>query len=322
MCEGEDVFDFVEQLKVAGYDKPQIQVELQKVIHSARPKGPADKLTEKIEKIIAGKLETIKFPFRWTSFLSNALLPGTLTILCGGIGASKSFMLLQCLMYWNRQSIRACCYMLEEDMNFHTQRALAQLAGISKLTDLEYIRENQEIARQAMAEHYDFLNDFGHCIETSPTSQQNQPQIAEWILSKAKQGNRIICIDPITAAAQTKETWIADNTFLQAIKRTATDYNISIVLVTHPTKTVSCPDMNQLAGSAAYARFAQSILWLENHEGKMNLVEGDCGTTEVEYNRTLHLLKCRNGAGQGKKIAFEFGGDSLLLRELGLIVKK
>jgi len=321
LADGEDCFDFVTQLKTIGQDKPEITNELQKVINSASPKGPADKLNEKIEKIITGELVTIKFPFRWTGFLSNALLPGTLTIICGGIGASKSFMLLQCLMYWIRKGIRACCYMLEEDTDFHTQRALAQLAGISKLTDFEFVCKNHEIARQAMSENYDFLNDFGYCIETSPTSQQTQPQIAEWILSKAKQGNRIICIDPITAAAQAKEIWIVDNTFLQAIKRTATDYNVSIVMVTHPIKTVSAPDMNQLAGSAAYARFVQTILWLENHEEKTNLVEGDCGTTETGHNRTLHLLKCRNGAGQGKKIAFEFNVDSLTLRELGLIRK-
>jgi hypothetical protein len=39
------------------------------------------------------------------------------------------------------------------------------------------------------------------------------------------------------------------------------------------------------------------------------------------HNRTLHILKSRNGTGQGKKLAFEFCGNSLTLKELGLIKK-
>ena len=40
------------------------------------------------------------------------------------------------------------------------------------------------------------------------------------------------------------------------------------------------------------------------------------------HNRTLHILKARNGRGQGCKIAFNFDPNSLLLDEYGLIVKK
>ena len=78
----------------------------------------------------------------------------------------------------------------------------------------------------------------------------------------------------------------------------------------------------QLAGGAAYSRFAQTILWLESHAEKISQVKTDCGRTEIEHNRTLHLLKARNGRGQGVKLAFNFQGESLTLREEGIIVKK
>ena len=321
LVEKEDCFDYIVQLKVVGSDKAQIQAELQKVVNSAKPKGIADKLSEKFDKIISGELKTIKFPFPWTSFLSNALLPETLTIICGNVGASKSFMLLQCLIFWYRQDVKCCCYELEEDREFHLQRALSQLAGNSNLTDFDYIKENPDISKQAISEHSNFLNDFGRCIEACPESQLTQTQIADWILTKAKAGNRIICIDPITAATQTKESWISDNAFLNNIKRTAVDYNCSIVLITHPIKAVSFADMAQIAGGAAYTRFSQSILWLESHEPKNSNVETDCGTVGIEHNRTLHILKSRNGSGQGKKLAFEFCGNSLTLKEIGLIKK-
>lgn len=106
------------------------------------------------------------------------------------------------------------------------------------------------------------------------------------------------------------------------IKRSATDYRCSVVLVTHPVKAVSFPDVTQLAGGAAYQRFAQTILWLESHPEKTNQVKTDCGTTEIEHNRTLHLLKARNGRGQGVRLAFSFRSESLTLREEGIIVKK
>jgi len=319
--EADDVFDFVEQLKTVGFDKAGILAELQRVINSAKPKGITAKLSDKFDKIISGELQTVKLPFRWTSFLSSALLPGTLTIICGNVGASKSFKLLQCLIFWYRQNVKCCCFELEEDREFHLQRALSQLAENSKLTDFDYIKDNSGIARQAIAEHSDFLNNFGHCIEACPESQLTLSQIADWILTKAKQGNRIIAIDPITAAAQTRESWIADNAFLQNIKRTAVDYKCSIVLITHPIKAVSFADVTQLAGSAAYARFSQTILWLESHEPKQSNVETDCGTAETGHNRTLHILKSRNGTGQGKKLAFEFCCNSLTLQEKGLIRK-
>jgi hypothetical protein len=321
LADGEDCFDYIEQLKIIGKTKEQIQSELQKVINSAKSKGCADKLSEKFDKIISGELTTIKFPFRWTSFLSNALLPETVTILCGNVGASKSFMLLQWLIFWFTQNIKCVCYELEEDRNFHSQRALSQIAGNSNLTDFDYIKDNPEIAKQAISEHSDFINNFGRCIEACPESQLTQPQIAEWILAKAKAGNRIIALDPVTALAQPKESWLSDNAFLQNIKRTAVDYHCSIILISHPVKAVSMPDITQLAGGAAYARFAQTVLWLESHEPKHSSVETDCGTTDTEHNRTLHILKSRNGTGQGRKLAFSFRKEDLTLNEFGLITR-
>jgi hypothetical protein len=321
LAEGGDCFDYAEQLKVIGKDREQIERELQKVISSARPKGIADGLGDKFERIIAGTLATVKMPFRWTSFLSNALLPGTLTIICGNVGASKSFMLLQCLAHWYRQDIRCACYELEEDRDFHLQRALAQWAHNSSLTDFDFIRDNPGIARAAIAQQAEFLDGFGRCIEACPETQLTQSQIAEWIRTKARQDNRIIAVDPITAAAQARESWIGDSAFLQSVKRTAVDYDCSIILITHPVKAVSLVDITQLAGSAAYVRFAQTVLWLESHEPKESNIGTDCGTCQEEHNRSLHILKSRNGTGQGKKIAFRFCQNDLTLEERGLIRK-
>ncbi len=104
-------------------------------------------------------------------------------------------------------------------------------------------------------------------------------------------------------------------------KQIAVEYNAALLFVTHPVKAVSLPDLNQLAGSAAFGRFSQTALWLEYGEDRTGDIKTSMGTVSAEYNRVLHILKSRNGIGQGCRIACQFTRD-LSLREIGLIVKK
>jgi hypothetical protein len=78
--------------------------------------------------------------------------------------------------------------------------------------------------------------------------------------------------------------------------------------------------MNQLAGGQSFQRFAQTIFWLEAHEPKENLIKTACGQCKDMHNRTLHILKARNGRGQGVHIACLFN-ENLMLSERGIIVK-
>ena len=320
--EKEDATDFIQQLEAAGHNKAEIQAELQEVLSKAKPRGVAARVAERIEGAISGKIRAIEFPWSFLSRCSKALLPGTVTLLCGSAGASKSFMLLQALAYWHDKEIKTGCLQLEEDRDFHLTRVLAQKSGLAGLTDPDWIRANEEQSRQAYADHQKFLDGFGSRMWAAPETEQTLEQLSRWILDRARTDCRIIAIDPITAAAQTIKPWIQDNSFLQQIKRTAGDYNCSIVLVTHPTKAFSGPDLTQLAGGAAYGRFAQSILWLETHEPKTSKVKRQCGTTDCQHNRTLRILKARNAKGTGFRLAFQFNSESLTLNELGVIVKK
>jgi RecA-family ATPase len=166
--------------------------------------------------------------------------------------------------------------------------------------------------------HRGFLDSFGKCIYSSRT-QSTLKDVAKWIEDKAKTC-RIIAVDPVTIATHKGEAiWKEDDEFLDMVKRVAVKNECSVILVTHPVKGVSNPDVNQLAGGAAYQRFAHSILWLESHKAKTGRVKMACGTTEAEYNRTLHILKARNGRGLYKKIACEFQSDRLRLKEIGFI---
>ena len=92
--------------------------------------------------------------------------------------------------------------------------------------------------------------------------------------------------------------------------------------MTHPTKDTAEPTLQNLAGGAAYQRFVDCVVTLQNHEPKESRVKTSCGSTDVEHSRLVRIEKARNGKGTGYKLAFEFDRDSLTLKELGIITKK
>jgi len=317
----EDVADFVAQLKVLNKTDAEITAAIAEALKKARPVSIATEVQQRFAEIKAGRYCAVDWPWDGVSRLTKALLPGTVTLLVGNPGASKSLKTLQAFSFWNEQGLRTSLFEVEEDRTFHLTRALAQKSRCADLTDTSWVKENAALSEKIITDNREFLDNFGRVLYATPDTQPTLAQLSQWIEQQAKIGCRVIGIDPITSAERGGEPWIADNKFLQAIKKTATDYRCSIILVTHPIKAVSFPDLSQVAGSAAYQRFAQTILWLESHEEKSSKVKTTVGRTEMTYNRTLHILKARNGKGMGLKLAFEFDSETLRLNELGLIVK-
>jgi len=281
---------------------------------------PVKAFNEMIEDTIAGKREAIPLPWAKLNTLTRALLPGTVTLLCGSPGASKSFMLLQAICAWIEYGKEVVVYELEEDSNYHLLRILAQQSAKAMLTDPEYMRENPALARTTSEEMKELLTQAAAAITTSAIHKPILAELAEWVELQARKGKRIICIDPITIVAHTRrDSWNEDTEFLEAIKHSACEHGSSIILVTHPTKMNIMPSLETLAGGASYGRLCQTAIWLENHRAKSSLVKTIMGTSDIEHNRTLHILKARNGKGQGMKLAYNFETSSLTLSELGVI---
>ena len=191
------------------------------------------------------------------------------------------------------------------------------------MTDPDWVKANPDQARAIYKQHKPWLDSFARCLYVNTAKQKTLDELAAWVKDRAKEGCRVLAIDPITLASQNeKASWVKDQGFLDEVKRTVVEFNCSIVLVTHPVKAVSFPDMTQLAGGAAYQRFAQTIVWLENHDMKTSQVKMACGTVDTEHNRTLHILKARNAKGTGIRLACTFQAESLTLTEEGIILKK
>ncbi|NQV31804.1 MAG: AAA family ATPase [Phycisphaeraceae bacterium] len=317
----EDAFDFIEQVKVLGRD---VRAEVLRALGEAKKQSPAQGLRELIEDTASGKREAVGWPFPQLSRLSRALLPGTVTLICGDPGATKSFFLLQCLAHWIERGIPCCVFELEDDRAYHLNRVLAQRAACADLFDPEWVKANHGQTKAFFDEHEMFLDEVGSAIFEAPDNQITLRELAQWVQGQCRAGNRIIAVDPVTAAEQTDNPWKADATFLDACKKAIRESGSSLILVTHPKKgnKGSVPGLDDLAGGAAYQRFAHCILWIERHkELKSHTVKTAVGRMKMEINRTVHICKSRNGPGAGLQLACQFDGSSLLFAEQGIVLK-
>lgn len=269
---------------------------------------------------ISGKRNVVSMPWLRLSMLTMALLSGTITFLCGGIGARKSFLVLQMLLDFIGRGLSVAVLWLEEDTAYYQIRALAQLAHMPELMSPEFSKNNPVLVKELMEEQRELLEAIGKCSWDFAHCQPMLEDVATWVEEQAPK-HRILFVDPVTAASRSAEPWRSDDRFIQRIKRAAVDTGCSIVSVTHSVKTMtSIPDLNMLAGSAAFGRFCQCALWLESHDPKNSHVTTPCGATECLHNSTFHILKSRNGPGTGLRIAMN--AEKLLLREIGIITKK
>jgi len=293
--------------------------ELAKEIDDTKPTDGADAVKNLIDDSILKRRQILKMPWGITGKLTNCLQPGTITVFCGTPGASKSFAVLELLAFVSQP---AAIFELEDNKGFHLLRCLAQKTELPGLTNPDWIEQNPAIAEAAHAENAEWLTQIGRAIDANGGGQVTYDNLISWALGRTRTGCKLLIIDPVTAIQhKTKQTWTEDNDFLQKTKRIAVDYGAAVLLVTHPAKTQGTPGMESLAGGAAFSRFSQTILWLEAHDYKTSDVRFPCGCSQVNHNRTLHILKARLGQGQGIRVACTFT-DNLRLLEHGAIIRK
>jgi len=314
--------DCVQFLALYGGDKAAGTNAVRCALLTAEAVGASAELRTVRDDAISGKRRTIPWPWRGLSEFTRALLPGTVTVLCGDPGSVKSFMLLEACTYWHSNGERIALYELEEDRAYHLRRALAQREQQSQLTDDAWVRANPEESKAAFARHQEFLDSFGRRIHAAPDQQVTLDQLAEWVDRQCAAGCRIVAIDPITAAAASEKPWIDDLRFLMRAKTSVRQHGASLVLVSHPKKgrRIGC-GLDDLAGGAAYQRFAQTILWIERHdEPQLVQVSGCAGIFNTRINRTVGIRKARNSMGAGANMGFHFDGRSLCMVEQGKII--
>jgi len=305
-----------------GYTDREI-TKMTAILDQSAAVHPAMQLKNRLDRIKDGRLAAIPWPWPGVTRLCPSLTPGAVTVLAGSPGASKSFGVLQCLSFWIERGYEVALFALEGTRAQHLQRMLAQLEGNSALVDLAWVRGHPDEVDAAMTEHADWLDVVGRCI-TCPDGldQVTHEVILDWLDSRARRGDRILVVDPVTVADSDGQPWVEDRRFVYAVKCIADRHGVSVLLVTHPAKNTTGPSLDGLSGGAAYQRHVDAVLWLQAVDPKEVTVMTPCGRCEIEITRILHLLKVRDGRGQGMTLGYLFDPGTLMLAEQGLIVKE
>ena len=320
--DGSDVVDFLAQ---NGGDTDQTRRDvLAMALEQAKPLDAAAELDQLIEEEIAGLHRTVGFPWACTTRLAKALRPGTVTLLCGDPGSGKSLWLLEALWWILSHKVKVAVYELEEDRNYHLKRVLAQLAEVADLTDPEWVESHPDDARAHMKLHRTTIASLAPCIEDAPDTQLAYRQILQWLETKAAAGARVIAIDPITAIATSDKPWVEDLAFLMAAKSIVRKYRCSLILVTHPRKGRKTPGssgLEDMAGGAAFPRFAQTMFWLVRFDAPKAVRCSVAGAASFDttINRAVRIPKARNGPGGGLEIGFAFNPETLRFEEQGVV---
>lgn len=315
-----DATDYVDGLP--DHSPKSIGLAVRAVMQDAEPVGASSEVTALVNDTISGKRRAIAWPWQLVGDFTKALLPATVTLLCGDPGATKSFMMLEAAAYWHDHGESVALLELEENRVFHLYRALAQRVGQSAILDDDWVRDNADQVTWFVQNHQEWLDTFGRCLHVNEDDAVTLADVARWVERMARAGKRIIAVDPITAVATGPSPWIDALEFLTSVKHTITAHECSLVLVTHPRKGRDGGTLlDDVAGGAAYTRFTQTVLWLEHHEPpKDRRIAATGGIEPVHSNRTIHICKARNARGQGHRLAFRLDGASLRFCELGLIV--
>lgn len=286
----------------------------------------ADSLASQIVRASRGELKSVAWPWAALTDYARALRPGTLTMLAGGAGDSKSFLLLEALVGWIDRGYQASGWMLEETHEFYTARALAQLARNSNLADPDWCGRNVSASMKAIHEHTHLIDRVAKCLRVTTGTSPTLDEVADWITIRAEAGDRLIIVDPVTKAKTSNSRFNDDERVVDRVASVVRKTGASVVVVTHPPKLAASarPTLSDLAGGAAWSRFAQCVLFLRRIEPakRLRVIDPTAGLQcNATANRELHLLKCRNGSGTGKTIAYWFAPESLTFSECGVVVK-
>lgn len=308
-----DIADLAAEWKDPGEREKQI---IEALMDDAEGQGAMKDLEEWHANIASGKWVSLPWPLKSLGNLSRSALPGSLLLICADPGAGKSWLMLQLLDFWHDMGVKACVRMFEDSAYVHMARLLAQLTGEGGHTDDGWIKENQDLVAKDIQVNRQKLNTLGNRIVPETDDLWGPKEVIRWAENSAKAGARVIMFDPVTAVKTTDKPWLQDFELAMQLKSIAKKYGCTIIITTHPRGSAKEPSLTGMAGGVAWPRFAHSVMWLQMHKvpEAVNVWPGH----RALVNRTMHILKCRHGKGDGASIGLNFG-KNVRFTEAGII---
>lgn len=275
-------------------------------------------LGPRIDAIKSGEWSNFDWPYPMLTELAMSLLPGTCTMIIGSSGSTKSFLTLGTNYWWHAmQLIDVAVMELEDPIENHLMRLLAILSGRWEVLKPKWGREHPELLQEIYDEHAEYIDSFASRISAKPLGRLTFQRLTQWIQTQLDSGVKIITVDPVTAVGTGERRDIEDKDFIENAMEMIRKYDARLILVSHPKVSSQPPSKSNIAGGAAYDRHTQCILWITSGEKRVTLKK-EIGVERITCNRIVHILKSRNGSGEGKRIAFHLNSQ-VQFNELGLI---
>ena len=310
----------------------RVAVEVVEPIH---PK-PANGMDAEIDAEISGARYSVPFCRRPCLSQTQALLPGTLTVLCGSPGASKSMFSCEDLWRWFYEGENVASMQLEKGVDFHFRRILAQMAQESWLTNALEVRARASDAlsiRQHFSRAIAEMREAGLVQSRAAGQTPTAGFLLNWMSREIDRGRRVLLIDPITYMSGGEKRYLDQERFIDGARNLVDRKGVSLILVSHPKdgkpgeKVV--PMLENVKGSKSFQMFTDTVIWLEAHNNDtmdFQPVNPETGkpypptthrSENKKFNRTIHILKKRLGPTESSRIAYYMDGSSLWHVECG-----
>jgi KaiC/GvpD/RAD55 family RecA-like ATPase len=278
---------------------------------------------EHLEHRVSGNFSTLPTFYPEFEKCIRHTLPGTVTVICGGPGSGKSFFANQLILEFLFHGYRPALCALEENENFHTYRAMAQLSGTAKIMDPNWAENNPEAIRDIYRCYQTMLKEYLDHTLTIPNKKiVTYQDLLHWAKNRIRKEYDVIVIDPITAVTVQNRRDIEDAYFINELKGLMEASGKRAILVTHPKQQLNrVESLHNMAGGSAFERFVQCVLWLTRVDFNTDrevLQNGNFGT--FNFNRTIRNLKCRNGTLFETALwGFQMDVNTLNFKEIGLM---
>ncbi len=306
---------------------PAVSVEPTRIIAPAPAaetiSGAAAEVGDYYERIIRGEIYPVPFDGPILTRLTNALCPGTSTLIIGDPGVGKTYLIIQHLLFWQQQGVPAVAFFIEKRRRFYSMRLLAHLEGDPKFLDLIWVREHPAETRDALAKHRETIDGVGRMMWSSQGARVTLDTLLAWVRQMFSAGQRVVVIDPITAVDAGVERWTKDDDFVLAAEEIAEQHDGSIIYVGHAKKGTRPhePTGHDAGGGAAWYRFADTMIWMHVPKRPREVrVQTPCGPTNMTPKLFFQIPKARCGPGSGQEMAYIFGAG-LKFVEQGLVIE-
>ena len=317
---GDDIADFITSLR--GMSTQEIKAEILAILDASTPVDHADEYLKHVERMKAGDFKSLLGP--WPCLQkSKYLQAGAVTTVCGPAGSAKSWFALHLFNHLLSQGAQVYCQMFEEDKFYWVDRSIAQISGEQNYIDYDWCAnpENHEQINDIKASFRPAISELVKRIECVQHDVSFE-DVKKYLTKVFEAGAEFVLLDPVTAiSSESKESWKEETKFVLFCNRIAKKYSGRIMLITHPKDGQKQFNMDSLAGSKAYNRFSQNLLWVNPVKPAHYHLKNDNGfEVEEKVNKFVIALKGRNNKMQnGNMSGFNF--ENLIFNEIGTMEK-